>query len=112
MISKATYIAETLPMLEKWASTYRDVEAQMAVLRALMGTEVERPLPKAVYAMFDEYTAAVSRNVGDADDWLAWFCFDCEMGVAPKEVHRKWSGKKVKIKTLNQLAALLWECRP
>jgi len=111
-MTKSEYMAVTLPMLEKWASTYRDVEAQMAVLRALMGTEVERPLPKAVYAMFDEYTAAVSRNVGDADDWLAWFCFDCEMGAAAKEVHRKWSGKKVKIKTLNQLAALLWECKP
>ena len=111
-MTKSEYMAVTLPMLEKWAATYREVEAQMAVLRALMGTEVERPLPKAVYAMFDEYTAAVSRNVGDADDWLAWYCFDCEMGAAAKEVHRKWSGKKVKIKTLKQLAALLWELQP
>ena len=112
MTTKAEYMVSTLPQLEKWAATYRDVEAQMQVLRCLLGTEVERPLPKAVYAMFDEYTAAVSRNVGDADDWLAWFCFDCEMGVAPKEVHRKWSGKKVKIQNLKQLAALLWEFKP
>lgn len=111
-MTKSEYMAVTLPMLEKWASTYRGVEAQMAVLRALMGAEVECPLPKAVYAMFDEYTAAVSRNVGDADGWLAWYCFDCAMGAAAKEVHWKWSGKKVKIKNLKQLAALLWECKP
>ena len=111
-MTKSEYMAVTLPMLEKWAATYREVDAQMAVLRALMGTEVERPLPKAVYAMFDGYTAAVSRNIGDSDDWLAWYCHDCQMGQAAKEAHRKWSGKKVKIKTLNQLAALLWELQP
>ena len=33
-MTKSEYMAVTLPMLEKWASTYRDVESQMAVLRA------------------------------------------------------------------------------
>ena len=110
-MTKTEYLALTLPSLKTWAATYADFKKQMDALDALTCGN-GGPLYNAVWGMWDEYTRTLADLVGDTQEWLAWFQQECQMGAKPKEVSMRWGHSTKKVRTLRQLADVMWECRP
>lgn len=110
MTTKAAYMAENLPRLEQWAADYAAVGAQLEALRNVVGG-VESPLSDAIWRMQDAYTAAVAVNVGDQGEWLAWYQTECRLGAQAMEARPCEGAKWRKVKTLQQLAQVIWEAR-
>lgn len=75
-------------------------------MQEMTGTATECKLISPAFDLWDAYTTAVSRLVGDKDEWLQWFELDCDFGKSPK-VCTFASGKTLKVKTLKQLARVI-----
>ena len=46
----------------------------------------EGHLHDVVYSMFDSYLDAVEELVGDEEQWVSYYIYDCRMGEASKNV--------------------------
>jgi hypothetical protein len=87
--------ADIAPRLLEWQRIYGQWQAQY-----------EAPIALAVGQMWDAYTAAVAREVGDENDWLEWYCWENDMGAKGLEV-TSTSGEPIKVKTVAHLARVI-----
>lgn len=108
MLSKKERIDAALPILAEWEAHKRTLDAQFDVLRATLGATVEAPLPDAVWRLWDSYTDAVARDLGDVDQWLHWYSAENDMGRKGLEV-RSLGGRRKTIKTLRDLARVIYD---
>ena len=99
-------IDEIVKRLEAWAERQRKLDTQYAALKALTNADCEFALLKPVWDVWSAYTVAVSELIGDENEWLQWYEFECEMGRRPKEV-TSLGGKTIKVRTLRQLARVI-----
>ena len=99
-------IDQIVTRLEAWATRQRLLQAQMRQLQALTGAMPDCALLKPVYDVWGAYTVAVSELVGDTNEWLSWFEFECEMGARPMTV-TSLVGKTITVRTLRQLARVI-----
>ena len=91
--------------LESWATRQAQFAAQIEAFHAQTGAMPDCELLRPMHDVWSAYTVAVSEIVGDADEWLQWFEFECKMGRRPKAVGL--SGKTVQVRTLRQLARVI-----
>ena len=61
-------------------------QVQYIGLQALTKCGPDALLTLAMGQMWDAYTNAVSREVGDENEWLDWYCWDNDMGAKGLEV--------------------------
>lgn len=94
------------PRLLEWQRIYDQWQAQYEALQALTKCGPEAPIALAMGQMWDAYTNAVAREVGDEEDWLGWYCWENDMGAKGQEV-RTISGKTIKVRTVKQLARVI-----
>lgn len=94
------------PRLMEWQAIYSDWQAQYEALQKLTRCGPEAPIALAMGRMWDAYSAAVSRDVGDDNDWIDWYCWENEMGAKGLEV-TSISGKTVRVRTVKHLARVI-----
>jgi len=105
-MTKTERIKAMLPHLERWAAHKAELEKQLDALHQVTGGGVEAPLPDAIWRLWDTYTDAVAKLVGDTTEWLNWFSMENDMGAKGLEVH-SLGGRSKKIRTLRDLAAVI-----
>ena len=97
---------DMLPLLQAWARRHAEIEAQMSALAAIFGRSFDGPLFDAVWGTWNDYTRALSRIVGDDEDWLQWFESECDMGKRPQTVISN-GGRKIRVCSVAQLARVI-----
>ena len=105
MSAKPMTAAEITPLLAAWQKRHAELAAQMDALAALTGGTFDGPFFNAVWGAWNDYTATLSRLVGDDKDWLSWFECDNEMGRKGMEAS-SWT-RTIKVRTVKQLAAVI-----
>lgn len=104
--------AEILPVLQEWAKTITAIDREIGLLRAMF-LFVEAPITDAIYALADNYTEAISLQVGDKSDWLAYYWNERDMGRAGPTTVGMPCGTKVRLSTVRDLARVIaWEVAP
>ena len=99
-------IDEIVKRLEEWGKRYDELDQQAQALAHLTGAMPDCALMEPVWSVWSAYTVAVSELVGDANEWLNWYQYECDMGREPKEV-KSLGGKTIKVRTLRQLATVI-----
>ena len=99
-------IDEIVKRLEAWKKRHDALAQQAQALAHLTGAMPDCPLLLPVWDVWSAYTVAVSELVGDDNEWLQWYQFECDMGRAPMEVS-SLGGRTIKVRTLRQLATVI-----
>lgn len=97
---------EIVTRIEAWADRHRKLDAQHQALVALTDASPECPLMAPIWDIWAAYTVAVSELIGDKNEWLQWYQYECQMGRHPMEVV-SLGGKSITVKTLRQLARVI-----
>lgn len=97
---------ELIALLKKWQDTHTALQTQMDALTSVVHMAPESPLFKSVWGAWDGYTNMLARTVGDAGDWLAYYCWECRMGENPLVVHLT-DDKRVPMDSIEALADVL-----
>jgi hypothetical protein len=95
-------VTDNLAKIEEWARIICAYQAQYEALENVIGVDPDGPLAKAIGDVADAYTAAVSEQIGDEEEWLSWYWFDNDMGK--KGLSAGKPGKHMPIKTVADLA--------
>lgn len=96
---------DKIRLVNDWVSTYNAITLQYQELSKIVGCMIEAPLFHALYIGFDRYTDALAMLIGDEGEWLAWYCFENEMGK--KGMAAGKSGHMKPIKTTKDLVKLI-----
>ena len=88
-----------------WAARQEALTAQYEALQALTGADCESPFLSVVFEIWAAYTVAMSENIGDEDEWLQWYEYECKMGTQAMDV--KVGGRTINVRTLRQLATVI-----
>jgi len=99
----------TLALLAEWVAHHDKIDTMMEGIKSTIGLDPNGPLFDTVWRLFDGYTTALGAQIGDAGEWLAWFCMENDMGA--KGMAAGYDGKLRKIKTLADLYWLIAESR-
>ena len=105
-MSRRARAADMMPLLLEWQRVYNDWQVQYETLQALTRCGPEAPIALAMGRMWDAYTNAVAREVGDENDSLDWYCWENDMGAKGQEV-TSTSGKTIKVTTVAHLARVI-----
>ena len=70
--------AEKRAAVLRWEKTILEVDATLDEFISMVG--VEGKIQGAFYTLKDEYTRAVSKRIGDVDEWLDWYELENGMG--------------------------------
>lgn len=106
-MSAAERIKDVTARLERWAATLAEFDRQTDAFCALTRAAPDSPLLDAIHRLEAVYTSVVAEQVGDVDEWLAWFRWECDMGLRPMEACAKPGAPMIKVRTLKQLARLV-----
>lgn len=101
---------ERLKLLNDWYKRGLAWELAYEDLRTMLGVEdLERcPLLLAGWNLHEAYTKSVSAQVGDRDEWLAWWWNDAEHGNKNMEAAAVvWEGKTRPIHTIADLCEII-----
>lgn len=77
---------EVLARLQVWSQHQESLTLQLDAFLALTGAEPDSKLLKPIYALWDAYTKEISCTVGDQEQWLDWYEYQCNMGRTPSSV--------------------------
>lgn len=106
-MNKGAHIKDVTARLEKWAATLAEFDRQIDAFSALTRAETDSPLMDSLHRMEAAYTDAVAEQVGDADGWLTWFRWECDMGLRPMASNARPGAPMVKVRTVKQLARMV-----
>lgn len=97
-----------LESLTEWQTVQKALDAQLDHFCNLTGAQPDSDLLTAIYAVAEAHTEAVARLVGDKNQWMSWWKFECKFGV--HSMRAGINGKKLRlISSLKQLAGLIAE---
>lgn len=97
---------QTLTRLEVWQKRQKELTKQYEKLRAMTGAMPDCELLRPIFDIWMGYTVAVSELIGDKDEWLQWYEFECDMGRKPMAVTMP-NGVSIKVKNIKQLARVI-----
>lgn len=100
---------EKLQLLEKWNGQYNAIYESWEKVSEIFGSSPESELFNNTFTMFDEYTELIAEKVGDKNDWLFWWIFECEQGKNNGDV--KIGKKKFKSQSVKDLLKII-EAKP
>lgn len=93
---------QKLETLVAWEFSIWKLEQEEKKLAEALQPSFESPFYRAIFAMEESYTNAVSLMIGDEGDWLNWYRFDNKMGKGGMK-----AGFGNRLKLINSLDALL-----
>lgn len=99
-------VDEIVRRLEPWAQRRAELHTQLEAFRKLTGAMPDCDLLRPIHEVWTAYIVAISEIVGDENEWLQWFEYECEMGRNAMGVTTA-KGKTMKVRTLRQFARLI-----
>ena len=102
---------QTAAMLTQWHEHSMSLQAKFRDVNGLFGNHAEAPLEDAVFKMFDSYTEALSKLVGDDNGWLAWFMWENEGGALGMKAKPGTGKRERSIRTVSDLVRLLMDAK-
>lgn len=99
--------SEIIAHIEAWKAVQVRMAEKMLAVEMLFSSPIDGPFSDAVYRLMSAHTDAVAKLVGDSENWLEWFAYECNYGDRPMAIDL--TGSKRKIKTIKQLARLIEE---
>ena len=106
-MTKGERIIDIARQLENWEAVLAVFDRQLDAFAALTTAQPDSPLLDAIYKMEAAYTEAVAAQLGDANGWLLWFRWECDMGKKPLKACCRAGEPMRDIRTLKQLARLV-----
>jgi len=100
---------EKLQLLEKWNGQYNALHESWEKISEVFGDCLNSEMFNNTFEMFDAYTEAVAKLVGDDNEWLFWWMFECEQGMKNGDV--KIGKKKFKSQSVKDLLKII-EAKP
>ena len=94
---------EKLDRLREWEAHLRDLTAAWDALHALTGAAADGPLGDATWCVFEVYTRAIGREIGDFEDWMSWHWLENDLGAKGRE-----AGNRRETRSIKSLDDLLW----
>lgn len=94
---------EKLARLREWETHLRDLESVWDKLHSLTGAATDGPLGDATWCVFDAYTRAIGREIGDVENWMSWHWLENQLGERGHE-----AGNRNKMRPIKTLEDLLW----
>ena len=97
--------------IREWMERVQAANAQLVLLSDMTGDlNYDAPLPAAIEALIEGYTAALSQIIGDEGDWLEYFWIDCALGKNPLAVIPDENCEEIKITGPEALAGVIcWD---
>lgn len=95
---------EKLMLLEEWLQGHLLLSEQIDRIGSYFDSATG-PLFDAAWGVFDGYTGAVSKLIGDAHGWLNWFQHENNMGT--KGLEAGFDGDLRAIRSVNDLLWLI-----
>lgn len=106
-MNRAARIAEVERRLAAWAATLAEFDRQIEAFCELTTAQPDSPLLESIHRLEEAYTRAVAEQVGDADGWLSWFRWECDMGLKPLDASARAGAPMRKVRTVKHLARMV-----
>lgn len=99
-------IEEINERLKHWKRRHNELMDAYGDLNKLTSAMPDCKLLRPVFDVWTAYTVAISELIGDRNEWLQWYEFECDMGNRPKTVVFV-NGRELEVKTLRHLARVI-----
>ena len=100
-------MTDTLTHLTAWAALQKQKAQLEDNLHKLFGTDHDSEALRTINTLWDAHTKAVSLVVGDEDEWLSYYEYECAMGKQPGSFKKSATSKPMRISSLKQLARVI-----
>jgi hypothetical protein len=98
---------ERMLVLKEWEKTYGNYDFLSRCCEDVFGYMVDSMFFNTISDVFEKYTKATAKLIGDADGWLDWYMYENDMGnMAMEAKAASWKRKK-KIKNIGDLCRLI-----
>lgn len=91
--------------LDEWKRHHDALIGAFSSLNKLTGATPDCALMRPIFDVWSAYTASVSELIGDQDQWLDWYQFECDMGEKPQKAY--FNGKETQVLTISDLAQVI-----
>ena len=97
--------------ISAWMESVQAANAQLILLIDMTGDlNYDAPLPRAIEALIDGYTAALSQIIGDECGWLEYFRYNCTFGANPMGVTPEKGAAEIHINSPEAIARVIcWD---
>lgn len=99
--------ADVLAIIRPWHERTVELQRQLDAFEALTGARTDHPFANSIWLMHEDYTRAISQQIGDTGEWLSWWHYECNLGRTPKEAYRALGTKALRVSTLERLATVI-----
>lgn len=100
---------QTIEAILHWQELVQALECRLDALYELVGGDYGSPLGDGAQSVIDAYTALQARELGDDQDWLQYWRFECEWGKRPRKA--EIDGKERTITSVQDLAGVIMALR-
>jgi hypothetical protein len=84
---------------------YKKLSVEWEALSNVLDVGCESPFAHSIWTLFDEYCSLMSEKLGDQNNWISYYLFECDCGNKKMEV--SINGKKTKLDKVTKLADLI-----
>lgn len=101
-------VTQTTKAITAWRDRIQAVDAPLSALYAITGGDHGSPLGETIESALESYTVAVSHMIGDRDEWLTYYRFECDLGKRPRKAGAPENGVPMRaLKTPHDVAELI-----
>jgi len=93
--------SEKIELLQAWEKSWNAIKSSEMILNQVMDFSFSTFMNE-IGDMFILYTDTVGRIIGDQEQWMKWYAFECKMGNDPREVVFK-NGITLVVSTIEDL---------
>ena len=93
--------------IEEVLKYHTELDSKWEVLEKVLGVDTSVGIANVSWSLFDEYTKAIEREIGDVDQYLSWYLWDNLRGERGLAASSGPTVKKVVIKSVDDLVELI-----
>ncbi len=94
-----------MALLKKWADYHRALTIMMDGIEKSIGLDMDGPMPKAVWGLFQSYTESIAEQLGDLGGWMEWYW--CENKMGKNRFPAGYDKNPIQVRTLCNLYNLI-----
>lgn len=97
----------TLDHITAWALLQKQKARLEDNLHRLFGTDHDSEALRTINTLWEAHTKAVGQLVGDEEQWLNYYEYECAMGKQPGSYKKSPTARPVRISSLKSLAHVI-----
>ena len=86
---------------------HQEMNEKWEILEKVFGVDTSTGLGELYWRIFDKYTDAIQREIGDEHQWLSWWLWDDKQGANKLAVKPGVGMKHVTVDNLDDLVKLI-----